>query len=79
MHYEYILSYQDYLNSQKLYIRYSRIAAIKYYLWIWCLPILGLLAILPFVVGSLQHHSGAYMAGYAGLASGGAWFQSSFQ
>jgi hypothetical protein len=73
MLYEYVLKYQDFKDSQKLYLRHRRGAAVFYYLWVWILPIAGLLATIPFIYGLLGFRSD-WMAPFAGFAAGGLWF-----
>jgi hypothetical protein len=74
MTFEYVLTYRDYIDAQKLYIRHRRMAAVKYYLWIWVVPIFGLCATIPFLHGLITHSTSEFMGAYAGVAAGGAWF-----
>ena len=47
MSYNYVLTYQDFKNAQKLYRKHRDLAALSYYFWIWCLPIIGLFVAIP--------------------------------
>jgi hypothetical protein len=62
------------MDAQRLYLKHRRTAAIRYYLLVWALPIIGVFATVPFLLGEITHDSSKPMAMYAGLAAGGAWF-----
>ena len=72
MVYEYVLTFQDYRNAQRLYLRHRKMAAIYFYFWIWVLPISGLLVGILFAIAMLSGRTEG-MAAYAGLAAGGVW------
>jgi len=57
MRYEYTLVYQDYLDAQKLYRKHRWRAAATYYVFIWVLPILGLLGSFPLIATFLGYNS----------------------
>jgi hypothetical protein len=73
MRYDYVLRFDDYQNSQKLYLRHRRSAAVFYYCYVWVLPIVGLLACALFVASRYGFHP-EFSAPLAGLAAGGLWF-----
>ena len=74
MVYEYVTTYQTYMDAQRLYLRHRPWAAARYYLFVWALPIGGLFATVPFLLGLLTHDRSDSMATYAGIAAAGAWF-----
>ena len=51
---EYIFSYQDFLESMKIYRQVSRRAAAAYWLYVWILPILGLSIGVGSLIASLR-------------------------
>ena len=72
MRYDYVLRFDDYQDSQKLYLRHRRSAAIFYYCYVWVLPIVGLLACAMFIATIYGFHP-ELRSPFAGFAAAGLW------
>ncbi|HZY61989.1 MAG TPA: YcxB family protein [Edaphobacter sp.] len=73
MRYDYVLRFDDYQDSQKLYLRHRRSAAVFYYFYVWVLPIVGLLSCALFVASRYGFYPES-SASFAGFAAAGLWF-----
>ena len=73
MRYSYTLTYNNYLEAQRLYRRSRWTAVLSYYVWIWFLPIVGGLLALPFIAGLLGFRRDLLPALLSGSAVG-LWF-----
>lgn len=73
MRYDYVLRFDDFQNSQRLYLRHRRSAALVYYGYVWLLPIAGILAFAMFIATLLGFHP-ELRAAFAGFGAAGLWF-----
>jgi hypothetical protein len=73
MRYEYKLTYQDYKDAQKLYLKSSWKAALSHYFWIWAVPIVGCILALPLIATLLGFRS-EWFESMAGFGGAGLWF-----
>jgi hypothetical protein len=73
MRYDYVLRFDDYQDSQKLYLRHRRSAALFYYFYVWVLPLAGILSCALFVASRYGFHP-EFSAALAGFAAAGLWF-----
>lgn len=55
MHFEYTVTYKDFLISMEAYRKRAKAAAWVYYLDVWVLPAVGLCTVLFFLRAYLQH------------------------
>jgi hypothetical protein len=72
MRYEYTLTYRDYLDAQKLHRHNRWKAALSYCVWIWVLPILGLLTGLAWAASSFDS-APDWVSNVAAFAGAGLW------
>jgi hypothetical protein len=57
---EYVVTYQDFVQSMKAYRKISTRAAIGYYLYVWGLPMVGLAIALICLLAFLRHDKELY-------------------